>query len=297
MKLFRNTFALFGGIAAVAALALIMGATGGGFPSRPVFQTVRVIAPGTVSAPNVEISNTNPNFQINDTNSAANNRLWEIFAGATTLTHRIVDDARASATDWMIVTRSGLGLTSVNFPNGTLQSGGVAVARQSVGTSNPSAASIGIGDTFTVIKTADTARSSTVTLANDPDLTITNIPAGRYHYRVYVQTDGTTTGTQGIGWNINYSGTFTSPASHWNGYHHCSGAMQTGGAALAAAVTTLQRTCADLNTTDSDNMLELVGTLVATGTGTLGFSWAQEASSANATNVRDGSHIALTRLQ
>jgi hypothetical protein len=57
--------------------------------------------------------------------AAANNRRWEQYANATTMTYRVVDDASSLAANWLEVTRSGATVGVVSFPSGTVGIGGV----------------------------------------------------------------------------------------------------------------------------------------------------------------------------
>src|SRR6478609_2189678 len=51
---------------------------------------------------------------------------WDIYANATTLTHRIVNDANTNAYNWLEVVRTGLVINSITFPNGNIGFGGVS---------------------------------------------------------------------------------------------------------------------------------------------------------------------------
>jgi hypothetical protein len=76
-----------------------------------------------------QIRNTGPVFSMYETDGAAANRNWDIFALAETLKFRAVADDFSSASDYMNIDRTGTVIDSVTFPNGNV----------GIGTTNPTA--------------------------------------------------------------------------------------------------------------------------------------------------------------
>jgi hypothetical protein len=74
-----------------------------------------------------QIRNTGPVFSMYETDGAAANRNWDIFALAETLKFRAVADDFSSASDYMNIDRTGTVIDSVTFPNGNV----------GIGTTNP----------------------------------------------------------------------------------------------------------------------------------------------------------------
>lgn len=72
-------------------------------------------------------SNTAPQIGFNETDAAANNRLWLIGPSGEQFIMAILDDAESVATQFMAVNRTGTTVDTVNFPSGTLQYGGAEV--------------------------------------------------------------------------------------------------------------------------------------------------------------------------
>lgn len=75
----------------------------------------------------IEMRSTEPALLFNETGVAADNGQWDIGASGETLRFRAINDAYAAATNWLTVERTGTTIDTVNFPNGTLQYGGLEV--------------------------------------------------------------------------------------------------------------------------------------------------------------------------
>jgi hypothetical protein len=144
-----------------------------------------------------------------------------------------------------------------------------------------SAAGMAIGQQVYVTKSSTTSRSSTTTLSNDPDLQITNIPAGTYNVTAnFAVICGNT--TMGIQWNMNTSG----------------GGLFTAKPVLfATSQTTVSETAnASLCLNSIINQFVISGQMTTTSSGTLGFSWAQQTSDAGSLTVSVPSYISLLRI-
>lgn len=93
------------------------------------FNQVAAVQPSTGGAGAAGLISTGAPAAISweNTAGAVDQKWWDSLATGTTLSFRAANDAQSSATNWAVVTRSGTTISSVNFPNGTLQTGGNAV--------------------------------------------------------------------------------------------------------------------------------------------------------------------------
>lgn len=81
----------------------------------------------TVGVPPILLSSASPLIAFNETDGAANNRWWYIFANAEQFQFGAENDAHSVGTNWLTVDRTGTTIDGINFPNGTLQYGGIEV--------------------------------------------------------------------------------------------------------------------------------------------------------------------------
>ena len=198
---------------------------------------------------------------------------------------------------------NGLGNVAVVTPNGSAVSAGALVSGgiyqfQYDGTSfqlqTPT-----VKSPFYAAKASNTARASTATLSNDPDLVYAISAAGTYRIDAYLYlTYGLATSPAGgFSLNLNYGGSFVSGAGG-------SSFVLAGGTATQGAgylIQSTQTTSAlsynpGLSPNTYASIFTLSGVLIATGTGTFGLSWAQASSSTTATTLYAGSYLAVTRL-
>lgn len=84
-------------------------------------------AAGDNVTPTVEYTSTRPVIGLNETDAAADNRRWNFQANGEAFFGLAVNDAGTVGTIWLQVDRTGTTVNTVNFPNGTLQYGGVEV--------------------------------------------------------------------------------------------------------------------------------------------------------------------------
>lgn len=68
-----------------------------------------------------------PYFQLNETDGAADAKRWAFGADSGQFQAYMINDAGSAATQWMVVSRSGITAGNINFPNGVLQYGGTEV--------------------------------------------------------------------------------------------------------------------------------------------------------------------------
>jgi hypothetical protein len=140
----------------------------------------------------VQLSGTAPIFRLNESDASTDNKVWDAIVTGEQLALRALTDALV-ATNWLTVDRTAGVIDTINFPNGTLQYGGVEVGYRGVpgraisGSSNTAATDNGTtiaytasgGHTFT-IDTDLSANGSIVTIINvgSGNLTIAETLAG-----------------------------------------------------------------------------------------------------------------------
>jgi hypothetical protein len=158
---------------------------------------------------------------------------------------------------------------------------------------NGTAVSTGATATLVAVKAAVTARSLTTTPANDPDLTIAIPGAGTYAIEAFISHYNATP-SFGISCNLNYSGTYTANSSLVD--YATNGVPTAATNLIASAVATSQLAGNTGSALGIFAPLLITATLVATGAGTVAFSWAQSSSNASATNVGAGSYMTATKI-
>jgi hypothetical protein len=152
------------------------------------------------------------------------------------------------------------------------------------------------GVPFVRFKPASTARSNTITMTNDPDLQVALV-AGTYRFELLVGVFLTSSTTQGVSYNVNYSGTFSTnfllvmaQQSAPTAQYFTSLSVQTapGNGAFNPTIPTASGGPGWFQKID--------GMFTATASGILAFAWAQTSSNANATNVSIGSLLVVTPM-
>lgn len=138
-------------------------------------------------------------------------------------------------------------------------------------------------------KPALTARASTTTMANDPDLSYAIPAAGTYAIEVLVPLSG---GAGGVAFNLNFSGSITNSISVIELIAN-STPVADKSLAIAATVATVQQNAAAVTALDA---IRIKALLVAGGPGTLAVSWAQNSSNVTATNFGQGAYMNTTLL-
>ena len=148
-------------------------------------------------------------------------------------------------------------------------------------------------------KSASTARASTATLSNDPELIYAIPAAGTYKIELYLYLSYvlSTVATGGYSFNLNYSGSFTSGIGGSTFVNEGGNTSQGQGLLIqSSAATSAFSYAPGLSPNAYASNFTITGVLVATGTGTLGLSWAQAISNATATTLYAGSYLAVTRI-
>lgn len=151
--------------------------------------------------------------------------------------------------------------------------------------------------------TAIETRTSTVTLTNSTQLTYAIPVAGTYAFEVVLFSYFTTAVTNGITANVNYSGTFTAVGSYLCG-SFCNGTTTDVAIQPVQVSATVNNALAGLTlatygasvTSAAPAVHKVRGNLIATGTGTLAFAFAQASSGVNTANLGVGSYMTVTQL-
>jgi hypothetical protein len=144
---------------------------------------------------------------------------------------------------------------------------------------------------FTVVKAADTSRTSTTTLASDPDLQFAVAASAVYFWELFIDYEGGTQNSSDItvGWSVP-SGT----TMRWSR----SALTLTGG--VDVGVLSDQSGTPSFGTNGAGNTRAIMakGTLTASTTaGTAAFQWAQHTSNGTATIVHAGSGLLVVRVK
>jgi hypothetical protein len=133
--------------------------------------------------------------------------------------------------------------------------------------------------------------------ANDPDLSYNAFTIGAtYHIEVLIYPFGTTTGTQGIDLNLNYSGSFTAGTGVLADGLVNSMPVGDVSATIASSVSTIKFGFTPIVTIQGTDIVRLETILIPTSVGTFALAWSQNSSSANATNVGVGSTMTITQV-
>lgn len=291
----RKLGKLAAGIMAGFTLAALMAPTGG-FPSRPTFASVTATAVGTNTAQGLLLSSTNSYLKFTDTDGAADEKQWHfrndggIFSLVTDL------DTGAPSKNAFQFSRTAGALTTLALGNATdnpaVTINGVQVATLSGATTSFAAAFLKPGQSVFVAKAADTARNTTVTLADDPDLVITGLPAGTYYFKTFLRHNQTTTTTQLFKFQLHFTG--TTPT-----VNTCANQIVAPG---GAGTVFTDQSCYEnpivnngTGTGVSDYSMR-EGVLIHPNTGALSIQWAQSVSNANSTTLKAGSYLYLQRI-
>jgi hypothetical protein len=141
----------------------------------------------------------------------------------------------------------------------------------------------------TVVKPADTARNSTTSMSNDPDLVL-NVAGGcTYHINGVIFYDGPAAGAS----DIKY--TFSVPAGASGQYFM---PRQNLSSSFAGAFSNFwgDTGTANTNSVGTFMILGVSGLLITTTAGALRFQWAQNTSNGTNTRVRANSFLTAQRI-
>lgn len=215
----------------------------------------------------IYLSSTAPAIGLNDTNSTANTRLFDIIVNADQLHFRAQKDDVSIVNDYLTISALNGVPTVANLQATSVQANSLPVHAGTFG-----------------IKTTTTTRASGTTLTNDPDLQVT-LAAGTYVVELFAPFWATTSGAGGFKFGIFYSGTSSSSSFSYSGVLNAAAITQ-----LTTAVSS-SYTFATITTSGSAanaDFLVAHGVIVTTSSGVLGFQWAQNSSNVNPANVGIG---------
>lgn len=216
----------------------------------------------------------NPSIILINTNASENNKKTKISSapsGAFLIS--LLNDAESVQTDVFEIGRTGV------TPSGTRVDDDLYSNDNLVSTST------------SAIKSGDTTRTSTTTLAADPHLSALIRETGRYRIDLFLKFVGVSTGTQGlkcqlVAANGSASGLAGGGSQSVNG--------TTGTAAFTAG--TSQFTFGTIST--SENFLTHTSFVTCTPSGSMSLAlhWAQNSSDANGTTLQQNSSMVITRI-
>jgi hypothetical protein len=299
---------------ALAALApLLMAPTGGGFPSRPQFQSVGVgtTAPATsgdlrVTRIGVSVAPGGGNGTVLATQflgpAPDGTRVFSFSGTSTGISSSGSDelDIQTTGGNRLSITSSGV-TSNVNLSvngnlsaTGTLKRNGVDVCT-SDGASCPAIPAVA-----TFVKTSGTSRASTTTLTADPTLTTTTLTAGKiYALEALISWDQGGVTTNGIQVDFTANGTSAQTLGMV-----CHGSANTTSANIAPSGNSQYQNVGGpysqtIGTAGLNENILCAATVdltaCASGCG-VNVRWAQAASIATNTTVKAGSWMKLTRL-
>jgi hypothetical protein len=253
--------------ACIAVAVATLGATTGGFPSRPTFQSVGINTAASTAG------------QLRLKSSAgANTQVLLQGAGGSNQIGLCMSDTAAQCFN---TATAGQGLLFTNNSNGLFISNdnGVTAQRLSgpiICTTACTATGMAVGQSAQVIKTGNTSRQSTTTLATDPDLQF-SLSNGTYRFEIHAEW---TSVSGGFSWGATASG----------------GYQVVGVVACQAIGVAAQQNSSTCATTSGGGDLTVSGEAVVSGIATVGFQWAQQTSSATNTTLGPNSYVTVTRL-
>jgi len=163
----------------------------------------------------------------------------------------------------------------------------------------------GIGQILVKVKSADTSRASTTTVADDPHLTFTVAASATYIIDGFLYYSADTTGDIQVSWTAPSgatgqwlgNGVGTSVASATSSGGTTTNVTTSWGYTIRAESTTMPAARA-FGGIDSGTLLgvQIVGTVHSAAGGTFAMSWAQNSSSSTATKLYTDSWVRLQRV-
>jgi len=285
--------------------------------------------PASQAGQSLTLNDTAPFIDLIESDAAVNNTSWRIQVNSEQFKIQVANDALAAFTDILTVDRTAntvdaIALKGTSLSNiGTLSTGAITSSGSVFITEAAAAIADVAGDgqfwientvpnearftddsgvdfslnhTVLKYKTSTTTHTVDIIPGNDPDLTYAISATGTYAFELFFTFWGTTTGTQGLNFNINYSGT-VGVGSRWHSMGRINGVSAIGqDSPVSSTTSAIGSTSSDITTTDFTDHLSVFGTLVADTTGTIAFASSQQASEANVTNIGIGSWLRITKL-
>lgn len=215
---------------------------------------------------------TAPEIIFEQTGASANNKKWSIRASSEQLTISLLNDAESVRTDIATFDRSGTTSDLINLLATQVQVNSL----EALGS-------------LAVRKTANTDRSSTTTLADDPHLTLSVPVAGLYRVDVFLTIIGLTGGSGGFRYLLDVT-------NGTAGLIGASGIESINGVAAISFNDSMGLT--SYVTLGAENYIQRTNYIRFTPSGamTLTLQWAQDSSNADVTRLTDGSLLAITRI-
>jgi len=227
----------------------------------------------------------NAQFDFIEGDAAANNRRWRLRASGEGFDGLVVNDANSSTTVWLAVERTANTVDSVELTaTDIVATGNLAVS----GNLTVSGSVIGVGVARIKAKGSATSRTND-TVTADPDLTLT-VVAGTYLVDLNLRVGfGAASGVPGLDYGLSIPGTPTGVVNPIY-FNNSDSTVELGtqGADPEARLTH--------NDAGSDFVVQTSFYAVIGSGGTLALSWAQDTTNANATTLRAGSSMTVTRL-
>lgn len=234
-----------------------------------------------------EIENSSPRITWDESDAAANERIWRTSSSAGLFTFGTRSDADGAGNEAISIDRTGTTVDSINLTATSVQAHGVQIIGRDAATGTAVSRVVS-----TQFKGGNTDRSSTTTLADDPTLAGLTIPeAGTYIIDSQLCFLGPVSGAGGFKFRFEFTGTVgANPLGMYTGF--VNGAVVGGGGSLFLDAN--QVSFATISTTG--NCVRASHTLNASTTGTVSLQWAQNTSDANATRMSAGSAMWITRI-
>jgi hypothetical protein len=220
--------------------------------------------------------------------------------GQTTITadiplnnHKLTGLATATASQDALNLATGDGRYTPIITNGGFKSTLIAsslTANRTISVPDADINLTGANAVYFAVKSADTTRTSTTTLANDPDLTFTGVPAGSYAVELFMMPSQLSAGAIGLKWALSSGGFATN--DYGMVVNQSINNTITTRANLLAMSTGLAY--AQVFTSVNDYIL-IKGILILSSAATVALQWAQNTSSVNYSALLNGSYLRLTK--
>lgn len=218
------------------------------------------------------IASTAPELIFEETDASTGNKKWSVRASAEQLTVSLLNDAESVRTDIARFDRSGTTSDLINLLATQVQSN-----------------SLEMPGSLAVKKSADTDRSSTTTLADDPHLTLSVPVAGIYRIEVSLVLIGPTGGAGGFKYKL-------TPTNGTTGVINASGVQSINSVTSIGFDDSIALSSYGTLGVESFIQRTTYARLTPTGAMTIKLQWAQSSSNAAVTRLSDNSLLSITRI-
>lgn len=218
------------------------------------------------------IASTAPELIFEETDASAGNKKWSVRANAEQLTVSLLNDAESVRTNIARFDRSGTTSDLINLLATQVQSN-----------------SLEMPGSLAIKKISNTDRSSTTTLADDPDLTLSVPVGGIYRIDVHLTLIGPTGGAGGFKYQL----------TTVNGSH---GTIAASGVESLNGVTSIRFggsfSVESYGTLGAETFIQRTtyARLTPSGSMTIKLQWAQNSSNSAVTRLSDNSLLTITRI-